>query len=99
MIGAAHLDAALEIVRYSNDSVRCIFGDRTGDTSADTILLALRARPDGMTRTEINHSLFSRNVAATKIAAALAELLDAGKVRVERGADTGGRPAERFFVV
>jgi len=41
-IGLAHLNAALEIVRYSNDSVRRIFGDLTGNKIADTILAALR---------------------------------------------------------
>ena len=33
-----HLTAALEIVRFSDHSVRFIFGDRIGDPIADKIL-------------------------------------------------------------
>jgi hypothetical protein len=49
LLGLDHLAAALEVVRYSNDSVRHIFGDTTGNNVADTILKALRASPEGMT--------------------------------------------------
>ena len=44
-IGRAHLAAALEIIRYANDSALHIFGDATGNPAADTILNALRATP------------------------------------------------------
>jgi Protein of unknown function (DUF3987) len=94
LIGVNHLAAGLEIVRYSNDSVRHIFGDRTGNGIADTILSALRANPSGLTRTEINNELFSRNVPADKIAAAIATLLGKGRIRKVRHDTTGGRPAD-----
>jgi hypothetical protein len=37
-----HLDAALEVWRYSRDSARYIFGTLTGDRVADDILASLR---------------------------------------------------------
>jgi Protein of unknown function (DUF3987) len=99
LIGKAHLDAALEVVRYSNDSVRHIFGDTTGNHIADTILKALRTCPEGMSRWDIANSLFSRNVKSNDIAAALGELLGDGKIKKLRRDDTGGRPAEIWFAV
>jgi Bifunctional DNA primase/polymerase, N-terminal len=91
-IGLAHLQAALEIIRYSNDSVKFIFGDATGDPIADTILRSLRNNPEGLSRIEINN-LFSRNAKASDIATALACLLD-HKLATFRRKETGGRPSE-----
>ena len=68
-IGRHHLEAALEIVRYSNASVKYIFGDAVGNATADTILRTLRSNPEGLTRTEINN-LFGRNAKAADIARA-----------------------------
>jgi Protein of unknown function (DUF3987) len=99
LIGSAHLAAALEIVRYSNDSVRRIFSDATGNSIADAILAAVRSSPEGLTRTEINHDLFGRNVRAERIAAAISELLAGGKVRIDRRDTTGGRPADLLVAI
>jgi len=93
-IGIHQLAAAKEVVRYSNDSVRHIFGDRTGHRIADTIMNALHSNPSGLSRTFISHVLFSRNVAADRIASAIAELIDIGKARATTIKQTGGRPAE-----
>jgi hypothetical protein len=98
MIGAHHLAAGLEIVRYSNDSVRHIFSDKTGNRIVDTILQALRNNPAGLTRAYITRDLFDRNVTADKIAAAIGELIAAGKIR-HHAVTTGGRPAEVFVAV
>jgi hypothetical protein len=98
-IGIAHLNAALEVVRYSNDSVRHIFGDTTGNRIADTILKALRASPTGMSRWDISNTLFNRNVKADEIGGALSELLKAGKARNIQRDDTGGRPTQMWFAV
>ena len=99
MIGLAHLEAGFEVVRFSNDSVRHVFGDSTGNRIADTIRQALRSNEDGMTRTEINVELFGRNVKAERINDALAELLAAGKIRKARRDATGGRPSDIFVAV
>ena len=46
-----HLEAALAVWQYAEDSARFIFGDATGDPIADRILSALRANgPDGAER-------------------------------------------------
>jgi hypothetical protein len=91
-IGIPHLEAALEIWRYAEDSARYLFGDSIGDPTADSILRGLRRAPLGMTRTEI-WALFGRNLHVAEIDRALLEL---GKARFQ-AETTGGRPAERWF--
>lgn len=93
-----HLEAALALWRYAEDSARCIFGDATGDPVAARIAEALRDAPDGLTRTDLMH-LFGRNRSAERIGNALSELETLGKVRREK-VETGtkGRPAERWFL-
>jgi hypothetical protein len=94
-IGTAHLDAALEIIRYSNDSVRHIFGDATGNRVADAILGPLRSiAPEPMSRSQISNELFVRNVKAADIMAALELLRQMGKIRLAPSANTGGRPGQ-----
>ena len=94
-IGKAHLAAALEIIRYANDSALHIFGDATGNPAADTILAALRATPGGLTRSEINYNLFHRNARTDDIGKALALLVKLGKAYVVRTTTPGpGRPVE-----
>jgi hypothetical protein len=85
-----HLEAALAVWQYAEDSARFIFGDATGDPIADRILSALRANGP-MAQNELV-DLFGRNVAAARLAAALETLLHAGKVRSQRDDGTGGRP-------
>ena len=63
-----HLESALAVWRYCEDSARFIFGDALGDPVADEILRALRRADDGLTRTEINN-LLGRNRAASSCAA------------------------------
>ena len=90
-----HLEAALEVWRYAEDSARFIFGDKLGDPVADDILSALRDRPDGMTRTEIR-DLFGRNQKGGTYGRALQDLAGRGLV-FKKDEDTGGRKAERWF--
>jgi hypothetical protein len=94
-IGVTHLKAALELLRYSTDSVRLIFGDALGDPVADRILVELRqAAPDKMTRTEI-FQLFGKNLASGRIGDALAILSKFQLARMETTKANGaGRPAE-----
>jgi hypothetical protein len=96
-IGIAHLGAALEIVRYANESVRHIFGDATGNRIEDAILRALRASPNGLTRTQMNTDLFGRNVKSDDIGAALANLKRAGKINSLSAVPGRGRPAEVWY--
>jgi Protein of unknown function (DUF3987) len=90
-----HLAAALAMWSYAEDSARYIFGDATGDGTADEILRALRSALGGLTRTEIS-SLFGRNAPASRISSALDLLRSLGlaKSSVVTGS---GRPAETWF--
>jgi hypothetical protein len=101
LIRLPHLEAALAIVDYCETSARWIFGDATGDPIADQILAALAG--GRMTRTELVHGLFGRNVPKGRIDAALRLLQSQGRIRVvtEPG-DGRGRPTtwiEGIFVV
>jgi len=93
-----HLEAALALWGYCEDSARFVFGDALGDPVADEILRTLRQTEDGLTRTEISKH-FGRNRAAADISRALARLLEAGLAVGMPDAPTGGRPAERWFAV
>lgn len=91
-----HLEAALALWQYAEDSARYIFGDATGDKVADKIVAALKEEPEGLARTDIIH-LFKRNVKQDRIDQALTVLQTLGLVRCEQE-ETGGRPAERWFL-
>ena len=44
-IGCVHLEAALALWEYCEDSARYLFGDATGDPTADRVLAAIRNSP------------------------------------------------------
>jgi len=90
-----HLDAALTLWRYAEESARLIFGDATGDAVADKIAAALEDEPDGLARTDLFH-LFKRHKSRDQIDAALSLLERIGRIRCQK-VETGGRPAERWF--
>jgi hypothetical protein len=92
VITAKHLNAALAVWKYCEDSARYIFGDALGDPVADAIMRALRSAPDGLTRTEISDAL-GRNRKSEEIGRALAVLAQMKMARVEKR-ETGGRPEE-----
>ena len=94
VIRLEHLAAALELWGYCERSVDYIFGDRTGDPVADTILAALRQNGE-MTRTQIR-DLFGRHERGERIDLALASLLAKGVARSELR-QTGGRPVEYWW--
>jgi hypothetical protein len=94
-----HLRAALALWDASARCAAFIFGDGTGDRTADRILAALRAAPGGMTRSEIRRSVFGDHVTAARVRAALSLLLSAGQVRQVADRATGGAPAIRYFAV
>lgn len=95
LIRAAHLNAALAVWRYAEQSARFIFGGALGDPVADTILEKLaEAGDDGFTRTQISQ-IFNRNKTANQIDCALRTLQEYGRIRMERE-QTEGRPVERW---
>lgn len=89
-----HLLAALAFWDRVEESVRYIFGDRTGDPMADVILEALR-NTGGLNQTAIS-ALFGRNQNAEKINQALVVLCQAGLAQVQKR-QTRGRP-ELFWI-
>jgi hypothetical protein len=96
-IEADHLQAALAVWEYAEESARLIFGDASGDPVADKIMGALRSDPAGLTRNQIR-DLFSRHRSSDRIGRTLDHLQESGLVRSETHG-TGGRPVERWLAV
>jgi Protein of unknown function (DUF3987) len=96
-IAKAHLEAALELLRYEAESVRHIFGDAIGDPVADRILAELRrVAPTGMSRWNISNDLFGRNQSSGRIALALSLLTKLGLARSQPQLGAT-RPLEMWF--
>jgi hypothetical protein len=88
-----HVRAALALWRYCELSTRMLFGEAVGNPTADAIVAELERRaPQPLSRTQLR-DLFGRNRTLVAVEQALAELLQFGRIRVERQ-DTGGRPVE-----
>jgi uncharacterized protein DUF3987 len=96
-ITKTHLEAALALWQYCEQSAAFIFGDRLGDPVADRILESLKGCSEGLTRTDISH-LFKRHKSTVEIDGALRSLTKQGRIR-STPEQTTGRPAERFFAV
>ena len=94
-VGPKHLEAALALWDYCEASARYIFGHALGNPMADEILRALKAAPEGMSRTEIR-DLFKRNRRSEEVGRALG-LLAEQHLAESRMEETGGRPVERWF--
>jgi hypothetical protein len=90
-----HLEAALALWKYCEDSAEFIFGDAQGNQILDQILKAIRNAPEGLTRNEIR-DLFGRHRSSEEIGTALRILGDRGLAGFQKE-DTGGRAAERWF--
>jgi hypothetical protein len=91
-----HLTAALALWEYVEASARYVFGDSLGDPVADDILRALKAAPNGLSRNDLRE-LFQRHQSSERVGQALALLAQHQRARMETLADTGGRPAERWY--
>jgi len=96
-IKVEHLQAALALWRYSEDSVKFIFGETTGDPAADKLRTGLKKHPDGMTLTEISNEIFLRHKTRTQIASALKNLSATGFLS-SRTEKTSGRPKTVYFL-
>jgi hypothetical protein len=98
VIEAEHLSAGLAVWSYCEASARLIFGDALGDVTADEVLRALRAAPDGLTRTDLSNR-FGRNKSAAEISRALTVLVQQGLATPEKADSIVGRPAESWSAV
>ena len=90
-----HLLAALALWDYADASARFIFGDSLGNPVANRILRALRAAPQGLSRTSIR-DVFGRHKKTRDIDAALSVLVGYG-LAVCKKIKTAGRPEQRWF--
>jgi hypothetical protein len=97
VIKSEHLQAALALWQYCEDSARYIFKERLGDPLADEILSALRSTPTGMTRTEISHWL-GRNQKAHHIDRAL-HVLEQYHLARRTIEGTGSHTTERWIAL
>ena len=94
VIRIEHLEAALALWQYCEDSARYIFGNQTGNKTADTIYTALLGAEVGLTKTQIR-DLFQRNASASQINLALKLLVDLGQIEVTKE-QTDGRSREIY---
>jgi len=93
-----HLDAALALWHYCEASARHIFGESTGNKTADAIVIALKdSGRKGMTKTDLAN-LFNRNQSAAAIDNSLGLLLELSRIKVQTE-PTGGRAANRYFLI
>jgi hypothetical protein len=90
-----HLEAALALWKYCEDSAEFIFGTALGNQVADQILKALGNAPEGLTRNDLR-DVFGRHRSSEEIGAALRILGERSLVE-SRKENTGGRPVERWF--
>lgn len=98
VIKLEHLQAALACWEYSEASARFVFGESLGDPVADEIQKALKANPEGMTRTDISNH-FGRNKQTSQIGRALNLLSENGLVYCKKELlPTGGRPVQRWIL-
>ncbi len=95
IIQIEHLEAALALWQYCEDSARYIFGNQTGNKTADSIYAALLGAKDGLTKTDIR-DLLQRNANASQVNTALKMLIELGRLTVIKE-QTDGRPREIFL--
>jgi hypothetical protein len=95
-IRRTHVESALAVWEYAEESARYIFGDAIGDADADKVLEELKGCEDGMTRTEVR-DLFGRNRSGEELDRIMEVLAEAGRIRVTKHRENGSKkPVERW---
>jgi len=97
VITCDHLESALALWQYCEDSAKYIFDVSTGDKNADKIVTALQGNKDGMTRTQLS-KLFQRHLPMSEINRALQMLIETGRAEMKKE-ETSGRPKEIFILL
>lgn len=97
VIAVDHLQAALALWSYCDESARIIFGESEaeGGDALEQQLLALIRQTPGINRRGL-HQALGGHVNGTVLVAALAKIRDNGLVRCEK-VSTGGRPGECWY--
>lgn len=91
-----HLEAAEDVWRYCERSVEYLFGESTGNATADVIFRYLRQQLQ-LTKTDI-HRLFNRHKEAHEIDAALTVLEQAGYAYRKYTVPKGGGRIETWYL-
>ena len=74
VVDCEHLIAASAIVDYSTATCRMLLAEKAPSRDQIKIMTALAQTPDGLTKTELIHDVFKRNVKIERINKALSEL-------------------------
>jgi hypothetical protein len=94
VIKLPHLEAALALWRYAEQSAAFVFGNALGDAEADEVLLHLkRAGTKGLSRTDIGTAVYGHHVSAAGLRRALGVLVRHGLAVMEERR-TAGRSVE-----
>jgi len=95
-INPEHLEAALAIWDYNEDSIKYIFQNKIGDILAEKILQILENNAQGLSRSDIS-DLLGRNYTSNKINGALGVLESLGHAN-KLPQKTEGRPKEIWIL-
>jgi hypothetical protein len=95
LVRRCHIEAALAIWDHSERSLRWIFPADV-DPKAEKLLAALKANLEGLTKRQIQHDVFKRNVDGQTLAELLRRLLAHRQIVRTEAASKGGRPAPRY---
>lgn len=94
-IDTPHVEAALALWRYSEDSVRYVFGNNTGNEVADKILAFVKVNPNGVSLKDIQIH-FNKRLKTSDRKAAIDELRELDLIRIEQRKGSG-RAASIIF--
>jgi hypothetical protein len=87
-----HLNAALALWHYAEESAAYIFGEATGDETADTIVAALtKAGGEGCTKNTLLETIFQRNTPAGEVERALHLLEQQERIACTKRPPAGGK--------
>lgn len=95
-IDVHHLDAAMAVIDYNEETLVHLFGSSTGDRTADKIFRALIEHPSGLSRTEISADILQRNSNKETINIALQKLMERGLIHETR--QRRGRKSETIYI-
>jgi hypothetical protein len=95
-IQATHIDSALAVWQYCEDSALVLFGKTVGNVEADAVLRELTTCGE-MTRTEVR-DLFERNKNKAELDRIKELLLDAGRITIRYEKIAGSRKRSEIWV-
>jgi Protein of unknown function (DUF3987) len=97
LIDLDSLKFAIEIYKYTIQTLKEIYGDTTGDPLTDRIYDLLKASPDGLSKSALS-DLLSKNYPKHNLDNSVRLLLSQGRVVLEKH-QTNGRPQEILKIV